>query len=618
MPAQLVNVTLWTDLTAAGGTPQGACWPWTKLTTTYRSDGDDRVSGVIARTATGATDLVRGSVLRYERADGTYEHWIVSTLAETFGADTIAVTALPARSWLAERVLVHDGSDFGLSGSDTLSNVLDALIATDDWPSWVIAGTIDTDPTISYDWTNTNGLAALLAMVEAANATEDVALANVAVRMVFRRVSSSQYAVDFLTDPVTGTPYLTTGKNVEAFAIRQDRTQQVDAIIPRNASGAGIGEAMFAVRSTSGGTTMDMRDWAYRPDFLGIAYDGQWVGWYAVAPDGTTSIITDSVASTQQLVVADNSAWGSGNNATVRISPVVGGTPTIRVARTEIANPKTVLRSGTWSAKINWLPNSRWDEWTSATVVKDWTTTGGLTTNRLSSAGNFETGTYGLECVTSGSAGALTVSEVLMPDEVVTNGGGTQTWRVGVRFKMTANTGASIAFQRSVNGGSSWTSMGSGLIVNPVNTWQTYETTFTTTSAILPNRPRLRFSSTAVSGSKAVIDRVWLFRDGVDDGDDTYIGNGPSVGFYEAQRALLQSYESGGTTYELGVADRYRDDPTGFPLDNLLVGQEARVVIPERSVDVTLPVAQLDVNELAPLQTAVQLGAQRRRLTSLV
>ncbi len=613
-----VEVRAYTDLPAAGGTLLGIVGPWIALSDTLRSDGDDRLEGTISATSPGASHLEAGVCLVVTETSGTVRDWLVQTVRDDLTPDTLTIAALSARVWLAERVLVRSGTDVTLSGSAALEDVIDVLVATDEWPAWAVPGTFDVNPTIAYSWSLANGLAACTGAATAADASGEVALAGDTVRFAFRRVSATQYALDFLTSVVSGSPVLAQGKNITSFAIRDDRTQQPTAIYPVNTGGATIEEAMFVVRTVAS-NTFDVRDWAYRDDFLAIAFDDQWVGYYAVAPDGTTSVITSSDAALQQITVADASAWGAGNNATVRFSPSASVDYTLAVVDTAATGRRNlVLSGGTWSAKINWLPNSRWDEWSSATVIRDWATSGGLTSNRDTTVGNVETGTYSIELVTGGSTGEVTVSEVLMPDEVVTNNGGTQTWRVGVRSKMTTSTGGAIALQVSKDSGATWGAASFGVVIGPAGTWYTTEATFTTNTATLNNRPRVRFAQTnTVAGTKVIIDRVWLFRDGVEDDDNEYVGNGPSVGFYTAQRALLRA-RTAGRAYEIGIADRTRDNPTAFPNDALAPGMVARVIVPARSVDVQQAVAEVRRDLLQPLTTTVQLGAARRKLTKIV
>lgn len=298
---------------------------------------------------------------------------------------------------------------------------------------------------------------------------------------------------------------------------------------------------------------------------------------------------------------------GAGNNATVRFSRVSGGTPTVAIVDTDLPAPRADwLSSSAFDRRTNWAPNGQYSAWASGVQVRDWTATGGIT---VAPSATHETGTQSVAITYAASTGALTAMPVLMPSTVVSPGGGTQTWRAGCRYQIVSGPGGGILMQRSIDGGSSWSSVGS--IVTGAG-WQTTETTFTTSASSQP--PILRFARNASSGV-VLIDRVWLFRDGVDDGDDTVIGNGPAAAFYSAQRELLRARVAA-TVHEVGIADRYRDDPTGFPGDNLAVGQQARLVIPSRGLDVTLPITQLVIDELRLLATTAQFGGLRRRLSA--
>ena len=346
--SQPVYVLAYDDLPQAGGSLLGVVGPWLALSDTRRTDGDDRLEGTLKTNGVGSSSVTKGICLQVTTPDGVVTEWIVQQVRDDLAPDRLTVTALAARVWLAENVLVRSGTDITLSGSGVVTAVVDVLIATTEWPSWVIRGTTSIDPTISYSWSSANGLAAVLAITAAADDSEDAALAGSTVRFAFRRVSSTQYAIDLLTTAVSGSPTLVQGKNVTSFAIRDDRTQQATAIYPVNSGGAGISEAMFAVRTVAT-NTFDVRDWAYRDDFLAIAFDDQWVGYYAIAPDGSASVITDSSAALQQITVASATAWGTGNNATVRFAPTSSVDYTLAVVDTAAMGRKNVmLPNGSW------------------------------------------------------------------------------------------------------------------------------------------------------------------------------------------------------------------------------------------------------------------------------
>ena len=205
---QPVFVLAYDDLPQAGGTLLGVVGPWLALSDTRRTDGDDRLEGTIAANAVGASDIAKGVCLQVTTPDSVVTEWIVMQVRDDLASDRLTLSALAARVWLAEQVLVRSGTDTTLSGSGTVTAVATALLATDEWPSWVILGTVSIEPTISYTWTQANGLAAVLGIASAADASEEAALAGDTVRFAFRRVSATQYALDFLTTAVTGSPVL--------------------------------------------------------------------------------------------------------------------------------------------------------------------------------------------------------------------------------------------------------------------------------------------------------------------------------------------------------------------------------------------------------------------------
>lgn len=607
MPARLRMVSRWSDLEAAGGTHQSALWPWMSLETTYRVDGDDRLVGRLSNQAPGAQVVAPGEALRLERADDSIEEWIVTDTQHALEPGEVSVTALPARVWLEERVMVQSGTVLGISGTGTVEEALDALIATDNWPPWLTRGTVTTNPTITYDWRWITGLAALMDLVAQVTAAEEVAGAGEVARLALRRVSGSAWELDILTGAGSACGALIAGRNLTGLTLRSERVRRASAIYPVNEDGASIGEAMLVARSVSG-NVIDVADWSWRMS-LAVAFDDQWVGWYAVAPDGTESQIVASNAALQQIEVADATAWGAGDNTTLRIRQVSSGPVTLAAVDTDLVSPRGRTLVGRWTAAINWAPNARFDAWVSTTQPEDYALSGGLLVNRVT---DIELGTYAIEFVTGGSIGELTAKEVRMPDAIVSNNGGTQTWRVGIRSKRTANTGGQVLVQYSKNSGSSWTTLGP---LSGSGTFATTEWTFTTTAADLPHRPRLRFHQpNATAGSKWVLDRLWLFRDGVDTGDTTLLGNGPNAGFFDAQRVLLQERLLG-TSYEMRMIDRYRAAPSSYPNEQVEVGHLARFIVPRLGMDFEIPVVQLVLDELHPTITTATLGALRRRLT---
>lgn len=613
MPARAVRLTVYPDLPQTGALPRAQLRKATAWQTSYRADGDHRLQGTWPRGANATAQLVVGDVLVVDRADGTADDWVVQQVLDGITPDTLQVTALPVLTWFGERVLVRSGATTSFTWTGKLSALVTLLLATTEWPSWNVAGTFDRDPVITVTLNAATGREALLALLTAANVADEVAWEGETMRLELRRVSSSQYALDFLTTPAPGTPALQEGKNITPPDIRQDRLPQAQDVFPIGAGDATIREAYFAVRSFSGvDLTVELRDWAYRPDRLVILDDGQWAGHYLVLPDGSRTLITASSAADQEVVVA--SVAGIGTNSAVRISPTAAGADLLHVPAAGAAVRKVVVRRGAWTGKVNWLANARWRSWVSSSVVSDWSVAGGMAIAQVTNPADIETGEFALETTHTGSGRTLVALSIEIPHSLLSPGGGTQTWVLGARLKRTVSgSGGTIALQYSKNGGGLWTSVGTTVTSS---TYDTQEGTFTTNATNVPGLIDVRFLSNSGTATKYIIDRVWLKRQGIDDGDDTLEGCDPCRGIYEANRHLRTATDP--RTYQFLAMDRFRADPTRYPFERLAVNQLARLRSARRDLDLSLPIVELDVDELIPIRTGVRVGTPRRRLTQLL
>jgi len=611
------QVRVYSDLPAAGGTLLGYA-DFATLSDTIRIDGDDRLTGRIALSSPGASLVTLGCCLEVTEPNATVREWIVAVIRDDLVPDVLEVTALAARVWMSERIIVRSGTDVTLSGTGVyLDDAVDALVATDDWPAWIVPGTFNSNPLIDYAWSSTDGLTAALGLATTANASDEVRLfGDKTLRLAFRRVSASQYALDFLTGAASGSPTIIEGKNLAAFAMRYDRTQQVTAVLPIGAAGASIEEAYFWVREADDTTeTIGVRDWSYRADLLVVGYDDQWVGHYIENSSGTRFEILASVASTQKMTLTAFAGGDFGTDDICRIVADSSGTAITEVGDTDAANPRRRLEVGTWTAAINWARNAQWRSWeTGPTRPSQWTTSAGTTASQISGTGDVETGLYALQLAFTASGDTYKMNDIPQPDGVLSPGGGSQDWVVGCRAYRVSGS-ATPQIQYSINGGASWLSGGSITAA----TMTTYESaTFTTNSGTPPNHVQLRF--TQVGGGTATtmrVDRVWIFRSTEDTGDNTVEGSDPARGIYYAARSL-RDYRDGAVTYEVGIIDRTRDDPTAFPDDTFAVAQQCRIIVPSRTVDTTQQVVQVSRDLMIPTNTSVQLGALRRRLTSQV
>ena len=152
--------------------------------------------------------------------------------------------------------------------------------------------------------------------------------------------------------------------------------------------------------------------------------------------------------------------------------------------------------------------------------------------------------------------------------------------------------------------------------------WQTAEVEFTmtgTTDTTLVPTITMVLPATGSSHTKTItIDRAWMFRKDIDDGDNTLRGSQMTDLITNAQRQLRATNGAAPASYVVQVADLYRDNPSGYPLDALAPYTTARLVVPERSVNESLRVVSVSRQLDAPLSATLQLGAVRGRLTTLL
>lgn len=632
MAAGIPQLSVWTDLQAAGGTLLGYLRSATSAETTIRENGDDRASFRVALSDGMAAQITEGRVIRAEYDDDEIEEWIVQRTTDAFPEDTLSVECSGARNWLAERVLTIDEATGSGVSTFTFTGTSSAILTEyttsfPEWPSWITVGTIDPTDSVTLTVANQNGLQAVLALLEAANLARPVA--DDAAVMRFRRLSNTEWKIDFLTALASGA-YLETGKNVAAYSATKDRTQQFTAIAPTGADNTMAAEALFRLRAATGpsGGQYAVTVEALDGRSTVVLGNDQWNGYYIVDSTGAAHEVLDTVVGTPATIYVPDSAL-----------PVAPGTA--RLARNSSGDPLLVFRAPgapttgkvafltdtSKTGKINWTFVPSFDQYDGG-VLRGWAET--ITVNNgatfAEDTANFETGASARKFTYTGSNTNNQCTWV--------GGSGGQfdgayragTWVLGVR----AYSEGSATSQRSVTitvkantvaqtltgtNNVTWTGTASG--------WQTAQVTFAMTGTADTTLEVTVAGGlvllTPGSGTNFVaIDRVWLFRQGVDDGDNTLVGSEMMDLVNAAQRQLRPNDGAAPVTHNVTAIDRYRDDPTGFPLDELAPYTTARLVIPERSLDTSVRIVEVRRDLFQPLRTTIQLGALRRRLTSQV
>lgn len=555
--------------------------------------------------------IATGRVLRVERADGEIEEWVVANSTDDVDNDRTSIVALPVDAWLAERVQVRSNDTLSVAYDGALDTVLDALLATDEVPSWLIAGTVSVTPRISGTWSKLNITAAIRQMVSDANNAPEVVLARDVVRSQLRRVSNTQWAVDLLTAAASGVPALVEGKQITRFTQKVDRTREAQVIYPINTTDTTVAYAFFRVSVVTADITLTLTDWSTGPDQLAVVEDDQWVGHYIVAPDGTTYAITASSAADQTVTCSSLTAGDINVDDLVRFAIDSGGTPNLAVTLPDRLNPKKATVSAPWPTATNWALNSQMRTLDGGDAEPEgWTAAAGAEDSLTAETGAtyVETGSQSLKWVIAGASETLTMDAVLVPEERFVG----STFWFGVKFYATSSSLASIQFYKGGAGTGSlaWTGANESTITDGNWHIQYGWNVFASGNTTL----QLRMLS-AIAGT-IYIDRFWIYLDGEED-DNTVEGCGPTRGLYYGNFEL-ELRGSSGLAYEVGITDSYRQDPVTFVDDKLRVNQQARLVYPSRDVDTSVPIASLEVNELKPYDAKVTVGAIRRRLTDLV
>jgi hypothetical protein len=626
-------LSLWTDLAAASGTRVGYLQLWSGGQTTLREDGDDRFTFKLALSDALASSVAVGYVVRAEYLDAETEEWIVQRVTDRYPADVLDVECGGPRLWLADRVLIYDES--GATGSSaftstgTATEILTALEATLNWPAWVTTGTIDVTDECTLTLSSANGLGAVVGLRDALNDIRTITADPVVFR--FRRASASSWVIDLLTSVSAGA-YITTGKNLVALAIQQDRTAQRTAIAPVGAGNIMAEEALFRIRYQTAGTGAhtgqnELGIEAIDGKATIVLEDNQFNGQYLVDSAGTTQEILDT-----EYTAIVSKVWVASSvvaPGTCRLARNSSGDPLLTFPWPSAPTPARVgfLTDTTKARKMNWTFIPGMDQYDSA-ILRGWTETvlSGSAAFAVEST-TYETGASARKFSMASGTALSTGSWVGGSTGYIDGAYRAGTWTIGCRvYSNSPSSGSSRDAYLSIKANTVAQSLVSGIsTVNWTSTtssWKTIEWTFAMTgSADTTFEITVQASLGSSGGSSAksiVVDRVWLFRTGTDDGDDTLYGSEMTDLIYNANRQMRATAGEPATTYSVDVADLYRDNPSGFANDALAPFTTVRLVVPERSVNETLRVASVTRNLDKPLLASLQLGTAKGRLTTLL
>lgn len=321
MTTALERVEIWDDV--IGATPAGVRLAVVAdrvlLTDTSNLQGKDRLDLAIPRASAAWTHILEGRVIRTVYLDAAFDEWRIRFTKQSraasagnralIGCEPIRFDLL--RDKLIERVDT-DGRvshDFGINGLTLALFLSDFILPAA--PAYFASGTINPTQKIdmTFEWDSP-----LSACLEMAKLTDS--------RLVIRpNAAHTSWFIDFIVDvtPTSPTKEFRAKKNLLGISYERNADQQATRIFPRGGDEDGVrqtmAEAIWKVTAVAG-TSITLKDPNNTADGP-LAFDDQLNSAFFEKVDGTTTPITDSILSTQVVIVGN--ATGIAVNDLIKI-----------------------------------------------------------------------------------------------------------------------------------------------------------------------------------------------------------------------------------------------------------------------------------------------------------
>lgn len=420
---QLRQIAVWSDLECAGGTVIRYFDTITKCDAIFTLDNDHRLTLTVPLTAPIKDDLLEHRVIRIVESDVVFDEWRIISVSRDTGTGLATITALSPTADLGTASLLrravgpvveHDVEISGLTVSQILQTVVLPALAADGL-TWVAAGNVETTEPVSATFSWVTPLEACRQLAELTG-----------TEFQFRRNGTSSYLLDFVTERGAEAPVadIRLGKNI--LGLTQERTQagQVTVAVPRGARvddlSASMARAQWRVVLVSG-NTLTLADPA---GGMGpVAFDNQLTGTYLRRMDGTLTAVTDSVASTDTVTVANAAGISVGHLIQFRADGA-GSDLTALQSPGDIAawgRKYGVIDRPDVPGAVNLVSNAGVRQWTGAgTSPPDtWTTVGSPTLARENSAAFLYRGPNAVKVTATTGNGIQTASVPVFPTEDV-------------------------------------------------------------------------------------------------------------------------------------------------------------------------------------------------------
>jgi len=613
MSPPLDRVEVWTDVACNSGTRQ-AVLPVVSCRTT-----EEVRAHLVARQATVTVprewedrgEVVVRRVLRLAYTDATFDEYRVVDVADGSGGDgLVTITALGIEHDLSygprlvQRVWAP-GQDYAFVGRNTPTALLNAAVIANAVPAWITLGTVTPTDRVAVTFDRDTGMSAALKIAAAVTA-----------------VGGSRYEISLRRNGVTGyyldlTAYgsgasgadLRTGKSLVGVRRTLSGNGMTTRAYAFGSDGGSMGDAWFKVTAVTLNTDITVADINGSATPVILEDDQFNTAWYWVHDDGVTHQITDTVKSTQKLLMASTTGIAVGEWG--RIAADSGGT---EVAYLDHPTNQTTygvqvgVLSPPFRSHTNWIKNGDFGD--SGT---DWNVSGSVSYNQAF----YQEGWQSLKF------SASTIATVDQSRVIYVTAG--QQVSYTVSFYMTALSSAGAYGDSAVSTiriRNPQTGANTDLVLDAqsLNTWITYTLVFDITSTGTKTAT-VEFKGGSISPAVWYVDavQVAITHASTQTLPTAFTLHSGGANLWLAATAHLGAQSTPIATYEVSALDLYRVDPTGAgEYEALNLGATVTVRDTVLGITPTVRVVRLETNHLVAHDTRLVLSAAPEPLTRIL
>jgi len=610
MTPPLARCEIWTDVACNGGTRQAVA-----PLVACRSLEEVRAHLVarqltlqVPRAWADLGEVVVRRVVRVLYSDGTFDEYRILEVVDSSGGDgLVTVTALGIEHDLSHgpRIVQRSwglGQDYDFTARNTPTALLSAGVVAHGAPTWMTLGTVTPTDRVGVTFGQDTGLAGALKVAAAVRAA-----GGSSYEVSVRRNGVSGYYLDLTSYGVgSAAADLRTGKSLLGVRRTLTGSGMTTRAVAFGSDGGSMGDAWFEVTALTLNTDITVADINGSTTPVILADDQFNTTYYWIHEDGVAHQITDTVKSTQKLLMASTTGIAVGEWG--RIAADSGGTEVAYLDHP--ANQATygvqvgVLR-GIGMSHTNWLRNG--DFGASGT---NWTISGSVSYNQA----YYQQGWQSLKF--SASTGA-TVDQT----RVIYATAGQQV-AYTVSFYMTALGSAGVYGDSAVSAirvKNPQTGANIDLVLDAQvpNTWITYTLTFDITSTGTKSC-FVEFKQGTFSPAVWYVDtaQVAISHASTQSLPTAFVLHSGGADLWLAAATHLSTNSTPVATYEVSVLDLARVDPDGAgQYEALNLGATVTITDTELGIAPAVRVVRIETNHLVAHDTRLTLATAPETLT---